>query len=263
MQDPYLSEHDAWEIFEKTRLDALVMERLTSSPRVALVHAHCGTSLVTEAFHGEVQKYVVPGSGYVRKLGDEAGVRPRNAFAVGEKLEMALSMAESLADLHGFEEGVMVHGDVQLCQWLKTKEGVMKLNDFNGAFLMRWDEEREEYCDYVKKYAHGNYRAPEEFAHTGLNEKLDVFSLGNNMYALLTGLWNFYEADDDFDNQQKRIFRGDLPFIDERYRTRSFGEGELVNVIEKCWIHDPNQRASIFDVVRMLRSAVEKNGDQE
>ena len=41
------------------------------------------------------------------------------------------------------------------------------------------------------------YRAPEEFDATYLDEKIDVFSFGNNIYGLLTGLWVFYDTDDD------------------------------------------------------------------
>jgi len=40
-------------------------------------------------------------------LHDEAELKPLNDYTVEEKLEMALTMAESLADLHGFRDGVM------------------------------------------------------------------------------------------------------------------------------------------------------------
>jgi serine/threonine protein kinase len=41
------------------------------------------------------------------------------------------------------------------------------------------------------------WRSPEEYFDHPLNEKVDVFSLGNNMYSLLTGLWPFYDEEDD------------------------------------------------------------------
>ncbi len=51
-----------------------------------------------------------------------------------------------------------------------------------------------------------------------------------------------------------------LPFIDDRYRyNRSFAESSLVKAIELCLKHDPDERASIFEVVKFLRTAVEKN----
>lgn len=36
------------------------------------------------------------------------------------------------------------------------------------------------------------YRSPEEFRGDIVDEKMDVFSMGNNIYVLLTGLFPFY-----------------------------------------------------------------------
>ena len=120
---------------------------------------------------------------------------------------MALSMAESLADLHGFRDGVMwvlllqekwmliiqtagnmsslykwllysllivsmffpypssdiyrywkyrVHDDVQLCQWLRTKDGRLKLGDFNRAEVMEFNLKKKEYCRYYNGHCYGN-----------------------------------------------------------------------------------------------------------
>ena len=51
----------------------------------------------------------MPGDGYMKKgeLDDESELKPQNDYTVPQKVEMALSMAESLADLHGFQDGVM------------------------------------------------------------------------------------------------------------------------------------------------------------
>jgi hypothetical protein len=89
--------------------DALVMERLTASPRIVDIFAHCGTSVQVEAIPHEVEEVIVPGEGYIEqdRLHDIDEVKPQNDFTVSEKLEMALEMAKSLADLHGFEDGVM------------------------------------------------------------------------------------------------------------------------------------------------------------
>jgi hypothetical protein len=120
---------------ETIRKDALVMERLTASPRIVNMYGHCAFSVTVEAIDNEMEKYIVPGSGYAEPedLDDSEDVDPKNGYTVPEKLDIALAMAESLADLHGFAEGVIVHDDVQLCQWLKTRDGVIKLGDFNRA----------------------------------------------------------------------------------------------------------------------------------
>jgi hypothetical protein len=89
--------------------DAMVMERLSKSPRIIDIYGHCGTTVWVEPIPFEIEAVVVPGTGYIdpKDLHHEDDVRSRNQFAVDEKLKMALAMAESLADLHGHEEGVM------------------------------------------------------------------------------------------------------------------------------------------------------------
>lgn len=251
--------------YEFTRMDALVMERLTSSPRIVNIYGHCAVSIMTEAVIHEIEEVVVPGTGYITgkdRLNDEKDVDVRNKFTPAQKLNLALEMAEAIADLHGFEDGVIVHDDIQLAQFLRSKNGMLKLNDFNRAEIMLWNENSKSYCRYKNGEGYGNYRAPEEYKDDLLDEKIDVFSFGNNCYALLTGLWNFYENEDDSVVQEKLINK-ETAYIDDRYRTRSYAEGQLVNIIEKCWIYDPRKRIDIFQVVKILRRAVKENLKRE
>ena len=257
--------------------DALIMEKLTSSPRIMNVYGYCSTTVTTEFMQNEIQSRVVPGSGYIQQidLHDEMDmdmdmdVQPRNQWSAIQKLKIALSMAESIADLHGFHDGVIVHNDIQLCQWLQRDngngngndgnddtDGAVVLGDFNRASIMRWNDDQHEYCKFRTGAAFGNYRSPEEFAEKSLDEQIDVYSFGNNIYALLTGLWPFYSEDDQM--AQKKILAGELPFVDDRYRNRSIAEGRLVQVMEECWKFDPKDRIDIFHVVERLRDALDE-----
>lgn len=104
--------------------------------------------------------------------------------------------------------GVIVHDDIQLCQYLWTEEnGIsVKLNDFNRAEIMLWDETAGKYCRYKNGRGHGDvsvdeagistecapssycthfllwrawqWRAPEEYKDRPLDEKIDIWSLG-------------------------------------------------------------------------------------
>ena len=255
------------ELMEMIRIDALVMERLSSSPRIVDIYGHCAFSVLTEDMVEELEYKIIEGKGYAtaeqivawEALSEKPGdVVPRNNFTVTEKLDIALAMAESIADLHGFKDGVIVHGDIQLCQFLRNHKKQQKLNDFNRAEPMLYDPVNGRYCRYRNGGGFGNYRAPEEDRDDFLNEKLDVFSMGNNIYGLLTGLWVFYENTDDT-VVQRYVKRGKLPYIDPRYRTRSLAERELVKVMEQCWINDPDERISIFQVVEALREAKIQN----
>jgi hypothetical protein len=49
-----------------------------------------------------------------------------------------------------------VHDDVQLCQWLRTRDGTLKLGDFNRAEVMDYNIEKKEYCRYDNGHAYGN-----------------------------------------------------------------------------------------------------------
>jgi hypothetical protein len=156
-----------------TQVDALVMERLTSADHIVNIYGLCGASMLVEAVPFEVEEYVVPGDGYMNPghLNDTYDVNPQNSYDATEKLQMALEMAESIAVMHGFEGGVIVHDDIQLCQWLRTREGKLKLGDFNRAVIRLWNVEKQEYCKHNNGLGYGNVRA------SWGNTKITIISL--------------------------------------------------------------------------------------
>ena len=85
-----------------------------------------------------------------------------------------------------------------------------------------------------------------------MNEKIDVFSFGNNIYGLLTGLWVFYDVDDDA-TVQKEVITGTTAYINPQWRERSYIESKLVELMEKCWRTKPGERIDIFEAVEQLR----------
>ncbi len=67
-----------------------------------------------------------------------------------------------------------------------------------------------------------------------------------------------YEETND-DVVQKKVIAGIHPYVDPRYRERSLAERKLVELMEQCWIYNPDERISIFEAVTFLRDAVEEN----
>ena len=67
-----------------------------------------------------------------------------------------------------------------------------------------------------------------------------------------------YDTDDD-EVVQKKLIDGGLPYVDSRYKERSFAESKLVELMERCWTYDPDQRITIFEAVDFLRKAVREN----
>ena len=71
---------------------------------------------------------------------------------------------------------------------LQTRDGTYKLGDFNRAEMPLFNPDKGEYCKYNNGPGYGNYRSPEEFSEKtmDLDEKIDVFSFGNNIYGLVS-----------------------------------------------------------------------------
>jgi serine/threonine protein kinase len=139
-------EYDVSSYYQMHR-EAIVMERLTSSPRIVDLYGHCGTSILAEVMNHEVAADLVPNYGY--GTNDYAGymkqaeldtyqtvdVHPMNNLTLDRKLELAIVFAESIAEIHGFVGGVIIHGDIHPVQWLANTKGQVKLNDFSTYTL--------------------------------------------------------------------------------------------------------------------------------
>lgn len=140
--------------------DASIMDRLSASERIVNVHGHCGTGVLVEVVQDDLANSIVPGSGYLHSvdLDENQNPGPRNNYTANEKLDIALTMAESLADLHGDKDGPIVHDDVQLSQWLRRRDGSIVLGDFNRAKVLGWEENGGEgrWCKYNNGPAVGN-----------------------------------------------------------------------------------------------------------
>lgn len=59
---------------------------------------------------------------------------------------------------------------------------------------------------------------------------------------------------------QELVMKGRTPTIDQRYKTNSFAESRLVQIIERCWIYDPDIRPSMSEVKTMLMEAIAEDG---
>ena len=145
--------------FEYMRMDAIVAEKLTWSDKIVDIYGYCGTGMINEAMrNGDVEYKASPrGHRYVHKTtADEHGpLVVMNKLSGTQKLQYALEMSEALAILHSYPGGVIVHDDIQLGQFLLSDDGRIKLNDFNRAEIMLWNEKDEEYCRYRNGEAHG------------------------------------------------------------------------------------------------------------
>ena len=154
-----INDSNDYELMEYVRMDAIVAERLSASPRIYDIYGHCALSIASEFFyHGDIEDVSAGEIGYESTSGDEEtddkdDWGPRNGLTPAQKLVLGLDMAESLADLHGHAAGMIIHDDVQLSQFLLNKDKTrLKLNDFNRAEFSLWNG-----ADYCR---HQNGRGP-------------------------------------------------------------------------------------------------------
>jgi serine/threonine protein kinase len=239
-------------------MDAMVAERLTSSPRIYESYGFCGQGIISEFFrNGDLESVAIIGDGIPDEKHESIPLKSYNNLTGIQKLSISLQMAEAVADLHGYFGGVITHQDIQLSQFLFDNDAKrVILNDFNRAEFMLWDDEHQVYCKYTEGKGKGDWRSPEEYYDDPLDEKVDVFSLGNNMYSVLTGLWVFYDSKTEHQTVE-RVIGGEKPWIDPRYKDGDIAEAKLAEIIPRCLEYYPQRRPSVFDVVGWLRAAVE------
>jgi hypothetical protein len=156
--------HATSEHYEFVRMDGIIAERLTSSPRIYDLYSMCGLGLVSEFFpHGDMETIAIPDW----EVEPDEGYDPKNNFTAHEKLVTAKQMADAVADLHGYAGGVMVHQDIQLSQFLwNNDKSMVKLNDFNRAEFMMYNEEDREYCKYYEGRGMGSVCLLDEFSNS-------------------------------------------------------------------------------------------------
>jgi len=97
------------------------------------------------------------------------------------------------------------------------------------------------------------WRAPEEYKDDPLNEAIDIWSLGNNFFGILTGYSPFVKLHDHVQELKNKIMDGQTAFIDPRFLDRSFGDRVLAEIIPLCWKFNADDRIDIFQIVDSLR----------
>jgi len=227
-------------------------------------YGHCSTSVMVERGI-PYRKTINKSWGWrdQKKLDEQMkdDVVPANNYTAREKLDIVLAMAEGLADMHGNPEGPITNNDLGLDQWLRGHDGIIKLNDFNKAKILEWNDKEQQYCKF---WSHQSllYYAPEEIKGAYVDESADVNNFGKLMYIVLTGLKPYYHKGSD-DKAWKAITDGEYPYVDPRYRTRSNIESRYVEIMEKTWDREPANRPTIFEVIEFLRETKARAADED
>lgn len=234
---------------DRHRKDALVAERLTSSPYIANIYGYCGNSALYEyAEQGTL------GDRFYEDV-DEADYEPPDEM---EKLRVAVQVSKAISDLHTFngEVPAVVHSDLMHTQFIKVGD-VYKLNDFNRCHLMFWNSTSNDgTCPYYFPTKNAwIFRSPEELNYEEQTEKIDVYQMGNIFHVIL------YGAVPLEDLKEKKGTRYVQKLVGEGKRERLRGRLEnedhpvnrlLIKAIEMCWVQDWKERSTSTEVEKFL-----------
>jgi len=236
--------------FEHDRIDAVAMERLTSSKHVINIFGFCGHSVMTEFADN-------PSIG---KLVEKAKKKPL------QLLRIARDISKGLAEIHGIDgdnNSTFVHLDINPANVVGVG-GTLKLNDFNIGIIRQWNTTSDEPCGFPAQYPNPQWRSPEEAREQNdLTEKVDVFSMGHIFFRLICGAepWNKLEPNGRPSKEEiaEKVKNGVLPHIPESVMESE--DPEVVAIREamlKCYSFHPEDRPSARSISRSLDKILQK-----
>jgi serine/threonine protein kinase len=231
--------------YDRHRRDALAMERLTASPNVVDIWAFCGNSGIFE---------FAPG-GDIEDMLWYSDSKWNNT----EKLIVSYQVVSGISDVHNVEGNgrpSIAHTDITTSQFVHSN-GRYKLNDFNRCRFITWNEKENRQCGFYVGNNPGNFRSPEEYNYEMETEKIDIYSMGNVFYSILTEKWPY--EDDKSRDAQEAVKQGKRPNISSRLQNSDDPAVKaILKAITMSWRHDPEERATALEVKEFLRQELKK-----
>ncbi|CAI2188525.1 18347_t:CDS:2, partial [Funneliformis geosporum] len=164
------------------------------------------------------------------------------------QLKFAHDIASAVSCLH---DNKIIHRDLHPDNIL-IHQGIIKLADFGCSHLQG--------SDFYIKGSRGviPYMDPKFFENHSydLTEKSDIYSLGV-LYWELTSCSSPFNFETTGDNSiQVEILKG------VREKLISTTNGKFVNLYQKCWQHEPDERPDIYQVISELNSITDSNSEE-
>lgn len=236
--------------YEHDRVDAIAMERLTSSKHVINVFGFCGHSVMTEYADGT----------RVGELADKSKKKPL------ARLRIARDIASGLADVHGIDgdgDASFVHLDINPANVVSVG-GTLKLNDFNIGIIRQRNITTNEPCGFPAQYPNPQWRSPEEARdEQHLTEKVDVFSMGHIFFRLICGHepWNKLEPGGRPAKEEvnEKVKKGILPFIPDSVQDTNDPEVIAIrDAMLACYTFNPSERPKAREIAKRLDKTLQK-----
>merc|ERR1712151_267848 len=230
---------------ERHRRDAVAMERLTASKYVLDIYGYCGqSSIVMYSSQGD--------------LDDLRWHNKGNEVTTETLLKVAIQVARGIGDVNyvvNLTVPAIAHADISTGQFIYI-DGIFRINDFNRCRFLRWDRKHDHACGYYVGNNPKKFRSPEEYYYKEQSEKVDVYSMGNIFYVLLTKEWPFDGMKDKA--AQHEVKHGRPPPISTSIRNSTDPYTQaLIKAAEMCWVYDPQERPSAREVESFLSRSLQ------
>ena len=242
---------------DRHRRDALVMERLTSSPHVVDIHGHCGSSVLSEYIPTTLSSIVETDMFHRKKQPSklkQPGLPQLTRDTPQGRLALSLQVAYGLYELHnGMGSSPIVHADVTAEQFLVTSDGTIKINDFNRCrFMAHKESNASELCEFIIPSAPGRARSPEEYSVEKLTHQIDVYSLANVLFLILTGEdpWQGLTMGET----KLTVRKGGMPEIPAEFRQANSTDASLTQLIERAYEFNPKTRITSKALLQELQT---------
>jgi len=252
------------ETFELNRVDAVSMEILTQSNYITDIYGYCGTTSLQEfAGAGDLAKFL-PKLKPIEKLGMAAWVSSGIAdiHEVGKKADADPTAVATAA-------APLIHNDINMDNILLGERDGIKvplLNDFNIAIFRKRDVSSGEPCRFRGRFSNPQWMSPEQMvtgdredglSHGFLNEKIDVYALGNILYKVAVGKspwkYNFNKVDILTKEHTEKITRAKLkggkPMVPDGVKNSKDPSIQAVlTAMSRCYRNDPDIRPTAREV---------------
>lgn len=243
------------EEMELNRIDSAVYNELTGSTNIIKQYGFCGTSGMFQFANG----------GDLSQLHKQRQ-QQQQPYTPDELLLIAYQLAAALEDFHNFDSNnrpTMAHTDIKEDQFLRV-DGRYYLNDFNRVQMLTWNEEKQRVNRFTDKEGpKGSHRSPEEYNYKELDEKIDVWSMGNVFNFLVSQEYRpLSDTHSKTDDIIAAVSKGRHPTISKsKYDVTNYFH-QIINKVTTtmCFIEDPRERASSRDIAAFFRSKVLERG---